>query len=289
MKYNFIILNFYICSSQSHHNPQPIEKNIINSLHHNSSVPSIKTNSSSPTPQPDDPLLKKQIYISHQKYPSDASSIVKRGPTPSTTASSSPAPTVMKAAYERQMQSENGRASSISSSVQHMEQYLPPQDQQIVEQGSGEIEVQQSSQTESENVHMQMQNETCSYQHHQHNRHYHDSQQFSDRHSHQSLNISQSGSIPPYRLSTPTSNTSVPTCSSVQGSQPSLVNGSGLFHQFPTPHHHSGIPYHSSYGIPAPGSVTGRAEVGIACEQPNHLVKTDLISSPQKSPTFIIV
>ena len=254
-------------------------------------MPSIKTNSSSPTPQPDDPLLKKPIYISHQKYPSDASSIIKRGPTPSTTASSSPAPAVMKAAYERQMQSENVRASSISSSVQHMEQYLPPQGQQIVEQGSGEIEVQQSSQTESENVHMQMQSETCSYQHHQHSRHHHDSQQFSDRHSHQSLNISQSGSIPPYRLSTPTSNTSVPTCSSVQGSQPSLVNGSGLFHQFPTPHHHSGIPYHSSYGhgLPAPGSVTGRAEVGIACEQPNHLVKTDLISSPQKSPTFIIV
>ena len=234
-------------------------------------------------------LLTKPIYISHQKYPSDASSIIKRGPAPSTTASSSPAPAVMKAAYERQMQSENGRASSISSSVQHMEQYLPPQDQQIVEQGSCEIEVQQSSQTESENVHMQMQSETCSYQHHQHSRHRHDSQQFSDRHSHQSLNISQSGSIPLYRVGTSTSNTSVPTCSSVQGSQPSLVNGSGLFHQFPTPHHHSGFPYHSSYGLPAAGSVTGRAEVGIVCEQPNHLVETDLISSPQKSPTFIIV
>ena len=249
-------------------------------------MPSIKTNSSSPTPQPDDLLLKKQMYISHQKSPSDASSIIKRGPTPSTTASSSPAPAVMKAAYERQMQSENGRASSISSSVQHMEQYLPPQGQQIVEQGSGEIEVQQSSQTESENVHMQMQSETCSYQH---NRHHHDSQQFSDRHSHQSLNISQSGSIPLYRLGTPTSNMSVPTCSSVQGSQPSLVNGSGLFHQYPTPHRHSGIPYHSSYGLPAAGSVAGQAEVGIVCEQPNHLVETDLISSPQKSPTFIIV
>ena len=163
------------------------------------------------------------MYIGHQKSPSDASSIIKQGPTPSTTASSSPAPAVMKAAYERQMQSENGRASSISSSVPHMEQYLLPQGQQIVEQGSGEIEVQQSSQTESENVHMQMQSETCSYQHHQHNRHHHDSQQFSDRHSHQSLNISQSGSIPLYRLSTPTSNTSVPTCSSVQGSQPTAA------------------------------------------------------------------
>ena len=186
-------------------------------------MPSIKTNSSSPTPQPDDPLLKKPMYIHHQKYPSDASSIIKRGPTPSTTASSSPAPAIMKAAYERQVQSENGRASSISSSVQHMEQYLP-QCQELVEQENGEIEVQQSSQTESENVHIQMQNETCSCQQHRHRR---DSQQFSDRHSHQSISISQSGSIPLYRVGTSTSNTSVPTCSSIQGSHPSLVNIGG--------------------------------------------------------------
>ena len=260
--------------------------NVINTFQHNRSTPSIKTNSSSPTPQPDDQLLKRQKinYIYHQKYPSDASSIIKRGPTPSTTASSSPAPAALKAAYEQQVQSENGRASSISSSVQHMEQYLP-QSQQLVEEGSGEIEIQQSSQTESENVHIQ-QNETCSYQN-QHHHHRHDSQQFSDRHSHQSLNISQSGSIPLYRVGTSTSNTSVPTCSSVQGSHPSLVNSSGLFHQFPTPHHHPGISY-PSYGLPA-GSVTGRAEVGIVCEQPNHLVETDLVSAPQKSPTFIIV
>lgn len=278
--------SFYIYSSLPHSTPQPFEQNIINSLHHNGSMPSIKTNSSSPTPQPDDPLLKKPMYINHQKCPSDASSITKRGPTPSTTASSSPAPAAMKAAYERQIQTESGRASSISSSVQHMEQYLP----QLVEQGSGEIEAQQSSQTESENVHIQMQNETCSCQYH-HQRH--NSQQFSDRHSHQSLNISQSGSYPLYRVGTSTSNTSVPTCSSIQGSHPSLVNSSGpLCHQFPTPHHHHhpGIPGYpsSSYVLPA-GSVTGRAEVGIVCEQPNLLVETELVLGPQKSPTFIIV
>ena len=73
----------------------------------------------------------------------------------------------------------------------------------------------------------------------------------------------------------------------------SLVNGSGpLFHQFPTPHHrhHPSIPAYPSscYSLPA-GSVIGRAEVGIVCKQPNHLVETDLISGPQKSPTFIIV
>ena len=253
-------------------------------------MPSIKTNSSSPTPQPDDQLLKRQKlnYIHHQKYPSDASSIIKRGPTPSTTASSSPAPAMIKAVYEQQLQSENVRG-SVNSSV-HMEQQYMPHCQQHVQQGSGEIENQQSSQTESETVQLQMQNESCSYQHPHHR---HDSQQFSDRHSHQSLSISQSGSIPMYRVGTSTSNTSVPTCSSMQGSQPSLnVNGSssGLFHHFPTPHHHHPTisSYPTSYGLPA-GSVTGRAEVGIVCNQPNHLVEADLVSGSQKSPAFIIV
>ena len=248
-------------------------------------MPSIKTNSSSPTPQPDDSLLKKQTinYIHHQKYPSDASSSIKRGPTPSTTASSSPAPAIMKAAYEQRLQSESGRGSSISSSVL-MEQYMP-QCQQQQQGNGGEVENQQSSQTESENVHIQMQNETCSYQHQHHH------QYSNSHHSHQSLNHSQSGSIPLYRVGTSTSNTSMPTGSSTQGSQPSLVNGSGLFHHYPTPHHHhTGLPY-PSYGMPGPAA-GGRAEVGIVCDDQanDHLKSAKLVSGgSQMSPTFIIV
>ena len=273
----------YSCSNVPHSNPQDLNR--INSIH-NGPAPSIKTNSSSPTPQPDDQLLKKQTinYIHHQKYPSDASSIIgKRGPTPSTTASSSPAPAAMKAMYEQRMQAESGRGSSISSSVAQMDQlcnmpHVQCHDQQQQQGNGGDIvENQQSSQTESENVHMQMQNESCSYQQHH---------QYND--SHPSLTNSQSGSIPLYRVGTFTSNTSMPTCSSTQGSQPSLVNGSGLFHHYPTPHHHA----YQSYGMP--GSVTGgRAEVGIICDDQKaiyHLeTESDLVTGSQKSPTFIIV
>ena len=239
--------------------------NKINSIHHNGSATSIETNS---THQPYDPLLKKQInYAHHQKYPSDVSSIIKRGPTPSTTASSSPAPAVMKAAYEQQLQSESGRGSSISSSMHNMEQFVQAQHQfQRQQPGDGEVENQQSSQTESDFVQMQ-QNETEPQQQSHHNLYppLHHQNQFGSTCNRLSPNLSQPDSVLLYRPGLSTSNASMPAFNrSMQGSQQSLINGSShsvLFGQFPTPHHHSG------YGLPLVGSSTamgGKAEVRVS-------------------------
>lgn len=195
------------------------------------SVPSIKTSSSSPTPQPDDSLLmqKRNVnnYINHQKTNSDASStFTKRGNTPSTTASSSPAPAIMKANYEERLRAEsmmreNGR-SSFSMSISEK---IP----NFIHQGGQEMEM-QNSQTESENIHTQMQNE------HPYRPPSHLSQG------------SQSSNIPLYRVGKSTSNISVP--SSVQ----SLDNrGPYQFHH--TNHLSS---YHQGVRAGAP-----RAEVSI--------------------------
>ena len=234
------------------------ERNPINSIQ-NGSVPSIMTNSSSPTPQPDDQLLKRQTknMLYHQKSPSEVSSSIKRGPTPSTTASSSPGPAIIKAVYEQQVQAENrlgeiGRGSFSPGICEGMEN-LPQQGNEVEDQ---------CSQTESENVHLHTQNESCTYQLHNH---------------------SQSSGIPLYRVDTSTSINSVP--SSIQSSQPSLVNnGSGIFpypHNYP--HHHYPYPY-STHILPGPGARAGRAEVGIIHDQ-THVSD----SGSQKSPTFIII
>ena len=238
----------------NHSEPQPLDRNYLNTLHNGDSMPSIKTSSSSPTPQPDDHLLKKYNYINHQKYPSDASSAIKRGHTPSTTASSSPAPAVVKAQFEQRYHAENpmnGR-SSISTSISEGFSTYGPQ--------GNDLEI-QNSQTESENVHTHGMQNGGSYPHHQ---------------SHISHGSQSSSSVPMYRTGTSTSNISMP--SSIQSSHQSLVHGSGIF---PCPQVNPLI--YKTHVLPGAG---GRAEVGIVHER-TVVITSD--SEPQKSPTFLII
>ena len=228
IKYFFFF--FFLCRPNYPSNPQAFSMSYMNGSIPTGSVPSIKTSSSSPTPQPDDSLLmqKRNNYINHQKTNSDASStFTKRGNTPSTTASSSPAPAIMKAIYEEQLRAEsrmreNGR-SSFSTSI--ISEEIP----NFIRQQGG----QENSQTESENVHTQMQNE-LPYR----------------PPSHLSQG-SQGSNIPSlYRVGKSTSNTSVP--SSIQSSHLSLDNrGPYQFHLT-----NPGLPYHQVVRAGAP-----RAEV----------------------------
>ena len=205
-----------------------------------------------PPPQPDEHLLKK-AYIHHQKYPSDASSSIKRGHTPSTTASSSPGPSLIKAQYEQQRLREGSQLGDNGSGM-----FSPI--------GSYGPHVNESSQTESENVHMQMQEESGSYHHHHHRTYSHSS---------------QNSTIPLSRIGTSVSNISVP--SSIRSSQPSLANSSSICMYQQNGHH----PYTNhilpgSGGQPAPGS--GRAEVGIVTDR-----SKESYLGVQMSPTFVIV
>ena len=241
-------------------------------------MPSIKTNSSSPTPQPDEHLLKKHHYIHHQKYPSDASSAFKQhGQTPTTTASSSPAPSQLKDAYERRVQMENpmmmrenGQRDSFSTSIS---EGISTYGGQPGSEVNTEI---QNSQTESENIHTHNdhQSTTGSYIHHHHHHP-------TPMHAHQgSFTGSSSGVFPLSRVGTSVSNISVP--SSIQSSHQSLINGSGIF----LPHHGVVNPLvYTTQGIPG---ATGRAEVGSSHDRSDVTVTPDT-AGPQKSPTFLII
>ena len=218
----------------------------------NGSVPSSKTNSSSPTPQPDDSLLmqKTNNYINHRKMNSDASSIfMKRGNTPSTTASSSPAPAIMKATLEQQLRVESrmreNERSSFSTSIG---EEIP----NFIHQGGQEMDI-QNSQTESENVHTQMQNELAfSYRHPSHN--------------------SQGGNIPLYHVGKSTSNISVP--SSVQSSHPSLDSGGPYQVHLGNPN--SFVMYHQ--GVQRVGAPRAEVSSVLSVKSKNHDV--NLIDEP---------